>query len=84
MSRGILRIEIVSPTLVEVTTPASELGLLPQFLSEHGLLSMRQSDCVVIKGSWRKVLSVLSEYTSDPWLGDFEQDSAEMVAEVAG
>lgn len=75
MSTGILRVEILSPTLVEVTTPAAELGVLPVYLSEHGLLSMRQSDCVVVEGCWRKVLTVLSGYNGDPWLSEVYDDA---------
>lgn len=70
MGTSILRVEILSPTLVAVTPPATELGVLTQFFSEHGLLAMRQADCVVVEGGWRATLAIVAGYDGDPWLAD--------------
>ncbi len=70
MSPSVLRVEVLSPTLTEVTATQAELGVLTNYLSDRGLLSMRQSDCVVVEGCWRTVLSVLAGFDGDPWLSD--------------
>ena len=70
MSPAALRVEVLSPTLTEVTAHPSELGVLTNYLSDRGLLSMRQSDCVVVEGCWRTVLAVLSGFDGDPWLSN--------------
>lgn len=69
-SPSVIRVEVLSPTLVEVTTSSSDLGVLTNYLSDHGLLSMRQPDCVVVEGCWRTILNVLARFDGDPWLGE--------------
>lgn len=68
MSQSVLRVDVISPTMVEVTAPPGELGILASYLSEQGLLAMRQADCVVVEGCWRTVLHTLTGYDGDPWL----------------
>ena len=76
MSATILRVEIVSPTLAEVTAPQHELGSLAEYLSENGLLAMRQADCVVVEGCWRSVLKTVAGFDGDPWLGSVYAEEA--------
>lgn len=76
MMPSVLRVEVVSPTLVEVTPPAGEFATLTQFFSNHGLLAMRQADCVAVEGSWRTVLSILAGYDGDPWLSEVVEEPA--------
>ncbi len=70
MSTSILRVVVLSPTLVEVSPPVAELGVLTQHFSEHGLLAMRQSDSVMVEGSWRTILTLVAGYDGDPWLSE--------------
>ncbi len=70
MPLSTLRVEILSPTLVEVTAPRGELVLLTRYFDAHDLLSMRQADSVIVEGPWRTVLRLLSGYDGDPWLSE--------------
>ncbi|MBI1347203.1 hypothetical protein GC163_13045 [bacterium] len=77
MSPSLMRVEILSPTLVEVTLPSHQLTALSEFYSDRGLLAMRQSDCVMVEGNWRAILLALVAFCGDPCLGETIDQAAE-------
>jgi|GEM_PF-6455416 len=83
MPPSLMRIEIISPTLVEVTLPPHQLAILSEFYAEHNLLAMRQPDCVMIEGNWRTILMALAAFCGDPCLGDTIEPAADAEAEYA-
>lgn len=76
MYPSVLHIDILSPTLVEVSAPPGELGTITNFFSDRGFLAMRQADCVAIEGCWRTVMRAFASYDGDAWLSESVDDEA--------